>query len=385
VATVSDTTPGFDFEALRRYPDVEAPNLFAYDPSDRLILAEAADALAAAAPGEVVVIGDEYGALTLGAAHDHGLSGIRVHQDALSGELALGFNARAENLGDAYENHPLDESLLSGARVVLLQLPRSLEELDDIASAVARWAHPSVVVYSAGRIKHMTLGMNEVLARYFGRVDVTRAQQKSRGLLAREPRPDAPVAAPRTQYHSDIDLTVVATGSVFAGTKVDIGTRALLAVLDRVDPEARTAIDLGAGTGILAATLAKSRPELRVIATDQSAAAVASASATMAANGLDDRVTVVRDDGLSSQPDESADVIVVNPPFHIGGAVHAGAAINLLSDVYRVLKPGGQLWAVYNTHLAYRAEMGRLVGPTTPISRTDKFTVTLAEKPSTET
>jgi 16S rRNA (guanine1207-N2)-methyltransferase len=382
---MNDTIPEFDFDALRRYPDVEAPNLFAYDPSDRLILAEAAEALAASAPGQVTVIGDDYGALTLGAAATHGLSGIRVHQDALSGELALGFNARAENLGDVYESLPLDESLLSGARIVLLQLPRSLEELDDIASAIARWADPSVVVYSAGRIKHMTLAMNEVLARYFGRVDVTRAQQKSRGLIAREPRADAPVSAPREQYHPDIDLTVVATGSVFAGTKVDIGTRALLAVLDRVKADAETAIDLGAGTGILAASLARARPGLRVIATDQSAAAVASATATMKANGLEGRVAVVRDDGLSSQPDESADVIVVNPPFHIGGAVHAGAAINLLGDAHRVLKPGGQLWAVYNTHLAYRAEMGRLVGPTTPISRTDKFTVTLAEKPLTET
>ena len=34
---------------------------------------------------------------------------------------------------------------------------------------------------------------------------------------------------------------------------------------------------------------------------------------------------------------------------------------------------------------AYRAEMGRIVGPTTPISRNDKFTVTLAEKPRATT
>lgn len=382
---MATVTAEFNFEDLRRYPDVEAPNLFAYDPSDRLILAEAAEALAATAPGQVTVIGDDYGALTLGAAHAHGLTGIRVHQDALSGELALGFNAREENLGDVYSNGALDEALLTGATVVLLQLPRSLEELDDIAGAIARYADPAVVVYSAGRIKHMSLSMNEVLAKYFDTVDVTRAQQKSRGLIARSPRTITEPPAPRTQFHADLGLHVVATGSVFAGTKVDIGTRALLAVLDQIDPAAETAIDLGAGTGILAAALAKKRPGLRVIATDQSAAAVASATATMKANGLEDRVSVVRDDGLSSQPDESVDVIVVNPPFHIGGAVHAGAAINLLADVYRVLKPGGQLWAVYNTHLAYRAEMGRMVGPTTPISRNDKFTVTLAEKPRATT
>jgi 16S rRNA (guanine1207-N2)-methyltransferase len=382
VATV--TAAEFDFEGLRRYPDVEAPNLFAFDPSDRLILAEAAEALAAAQPGQVVVIGDDYGALTLGAAHNHGLTGIRVHQDALTGELALGYNAHAENLGEVYENGALDEALLTGATIVLLQLPRSLEELDDIAAAVARWADPSVVVYSAGRIKHMTLGMNEVLARHFATIDVTRAQQKSRGLVARGPKPAPDAAAVRSQFHTELGLWVCATGSAFAGTKIDIGTRALLDVLDRVAPDATTAIDLGTGTGILAAALAQKRPGLAVIATDQSASAVASATATMAANGLESRVTVVRDDGLTHQPDESVDVIVVNPPFHIGGAVHAGAAINLLSDVRRVLKPGGQLWAVYNTHLAYRAEMGRMVGPTTPISRTEKFTVTLAEKPLTQ-
>jgi 16S rRNA (guanine1207-N2)-methyltransferase len=361
-----------DFDDLRRYPDVEADNLFAYDPSDRLILAEAADALAASTPGQVAVIGDNYGALTLGAAAAHDLTDIRVQQDALSGEYALGYNA-----------HALDAELLSGATIVLLQLPRSLEELDDVAGAIARHATPEVVVYAAGRIKHMTPAMNEVLARYFDRVDVTRAAQKSRGLIARGPKPVEGPLELRSQFHDDLGLWVSATGSVFAGTKVDIGTRALLAVLDKAMPEAKDAIDLGAGTGILAAALAKARPAISVIATDQSAAAVASATATMKANGLEHRVTVVRDDGLAGQPDESVDLIVCNPPFHIGGAVHAGAAINLLHDARRVLRPGGQLYAVYNTHLAYRAEMGRLVGPTTPISRNDKFTVTLAEKPLT--
>lgn len=374
-----------DFEELRRYPDVEADNLFAYDPSDRLILAEAADALAASTPGQVAVIGDGYGALTLGAAAAHGLTGIRVQQDALSGEYALGYNAHALGLGEVYENHALDETLLAGATTVLLQLPRSLEELDDVAGVIARYASPEVVVYAAGRIKHMTPAMNEVLARYFDRVDVTRAAQKSRGLIARGPKAVEGPLELRSQFHDDLGLWVSATGSAFAGTKVDIGTRALLAVLEKAMPDAKDAIDLGAGTGILAAALAKARPAISVIATDQSAAAVASATATMKANGLESRVTVVRDDGLAGQPDESVDLIVCNPPFHIGGAVHAGAAINLLHDAHRVLRPGGQLYAVYNTHLAYRAEMGRLVGPTTPISRTEKFTVTLAEKPLTET
>ncbi len=78
----------FDFAALRRHPDVEAENLFAFDASDRLILDEAGDAVRAAAKGEVVVIGDRYGALTLGAAVLHSASGIRTHRDSYTGENA---------------------------------------------------------------------------------------------------------------------------------------------------------------------------------------------------------------------------------------------------------------------------------------------------------
>ena len=70
------------FATLRRWPDVEAPNLFAVDASDRLILDEAAPQLAHTQPGELVVMGDNYGALTLGAATLHGCRGIRVFQDS---------------------------------------------------------------------------------------------------------------------------------------------------------------------------------------------------------------------------------------------------------------------------------------------------------------
>ena len=132
----------FSFDALRRFPDVEADNLFAVDASDRLLLDEAAEQLEATAgdPGRVVVIGDNYGALTLAAAAVLGLSGIRVHQDARSGELALAANARrigGDALVDRFRSLPLGRELLEGATVVLLQLPRSLAALDDIARAIA--------------------------------------------------------------------------------------------------------------------------------------------------------------------------------------------------------------------------------------------------------
>ncbi|GAA1058140.1 16S RNA G1207 methylase RsmC [Agromyces luteolus] len=371
-----------DFDALRRHPDLEAPGLTAADAADRLILDESASALAevASRPGSVVVIDDAYGALALGAI-EAGASGVRVHQDPVTGERALAGNAG--RLGIAADERPtslpLDPGLVADARVVLMRLPRALDRLDEVAELVARHAGPGVRVFAGGRVKHMSLAMNDVLARWFARVDVTHARQKSRVLVATGPRPDAIASAthwPRAARDEELGLAVVAHGGVFAGTTVDIGTRFLLGVLGDAVTDAATAVDLACGSGVVAAWLARERPGLVVRASDRSAAAAASAPLTAAANGVADRVEVARADGLEHLPDASERLVVLNPPFHSDAAVHTGIATHLFAEAARVLAPGGELWCVWNSHLRYRPLLERLVGPTRQVARNPKFTVT---------
>lgn len=366
------------FERLRRYPDVEATNLYAADAADRLLLDVAADALTEAAigGGRVVVIGDGYGALTLGAATAHDLTGIRVHQDLLTGELALAANARGLGLTDRYTAYPLGANLLTGATVVLLRLPRVLAGLAEIAEAIARYADPEVRVFAGGRDKYLTKAMNDVLGESFSEVRASRGRQKSRALLVRCPKPMGEPRFPLREHIGELDIDVVAHGAAFSGTRLDIGTRFLLEHLRAMKPDARDAVDLGCGTGILAVALARSRPGLAVVGTDQSAAAVASATATAAANHVADRVRVIRDDAMSGASDNSADLVVCNPPFHVGAAVHTGSAIKMFAQTGRVLRPGGELWTVYNNHLNHRTVVQRMVGRTEVMGRNRKFTVT---------
>ena len=376
--------PDFSFDDLRRFPDVEAPNLFAVDASDRLILDEAADALAAAGPGDVVVIGDRYGALTLGAAGLHGATRIRVQQDALTGERALARNADRTQLAGSFESMALDASLVEGATVVLMQLPRTLAALEQAAALIARHAHPSVVVFAGGRIKHLSISMNDVLTKHFSELRVSLARQKSRVLVASAPigstADDVGPEAVRSEFHDDLQLWVAAQGAAFAGTKLDIGTRFLLSFIPQMQAHPSVAIDLGCGTGVLAAEIARARPDARVIASDQSSSAVASARETMRLNGLESRVDVVRDDALRSQPDASVGLILCNPPFHVGAAVHADAALGLFRDASRVLRSGGELWTVFNSSLSHATTLRKIVGPTEVVGQNTKFTVTRSTK-----
>ncbi|MDQ1536742.1 MAG: rRNA (guanine1207-N2)-methyltransferase [Actinomycetota bacterium] len=403
----------FSFQLLARYPDLEADNLVAVDATDRLVLDEAAAAIEAAGTERVVVIGDHYGALTLGAIALHGARNVRVHQDLVSGEQALANNAVRTGLdttgdldatrldpgatrsdpsatrsdhgatpmgpGAGFRQLPLTKELFLGATVVIGQLPKSLDALREIAQLAAAHADPDVAVFLGGRVKHMTRTMNDVLHDSFADVRASLARQKSRVLVAGGPRPAGEAGAtayPVRHHHLDLDLWVCAHGAAFGGTKLDLGTRFLLEFLDQMHPAAETAVDLGCGTGIIATTLARTRPQLRVLATDESAGAVSSALATVAANGQSQRVTVQRDNAMSTVADASVDLIACNPPFHLGTSVHSEASVKLFQAAGRVLRPGGQLWTVFNSHLPYRSQLTDAVGPTRVIGRNAKFTVT---------
>ncbi|HVW07070.1 MAG TPA: peptide chain release factor N(5)-glutamine methyltransferase [Bryobacteraceae bacterium] len=126
-------------------------------------------------------------------------------------------------------------------------------------------------------------------------------------------------------------------------------------------PHARTIVDVGAGSGAIAVTLALETPA-RVIATDISLPALEVAAANAAK--LNSPVNFIAADLLSAVADSSVDVVASNPPYvaetdrqsmqrevrdwepHV--ALFAGEAgldiyRRLIPEAWRVLRPGGLL------------------------------------------
>jgi 16S rRNA (guanine1207-N2)-methyltransferase len=138
---------------------------------------------------------------------------------------------------------------------------------------------------------------------------------------------------------------------VFSWDRVDPGSASLI---QHLPPLAGRGADFGCGIGVLAARVLASPAvtELACVDIDRRAAACAE-------HNLDDaRATVLwadvrrLDDGLSD-----LDFIVMNPPFHDGGAEDRALGVAFIEAAAARLAKRGVCWAVANRHLPYEAAL----------------------------
>lgn len=255
---------------------------------------------------------------------------------------------------------------LAGVDLALVRLPKALAALDEIAARVQR--SPDLQLVAGGRIKHMNRSMNDTLSRHFAQVSASRGWQKARVLRASQPL-GGDAKWPQQRHDPHLGLVIAAHGATFGGTKLDRGTRLLLETMQVCGADV---LDLGCGNGVISAALA--RAGHRVSARDVSWSAVAATRATAAANNVE--VDVSWGAGLEGYADDSFDAVVTNPPFHRGVAKESADTLEMFSEAARVLRPGGDLWCVFNSHLPWQRELQQRLGPTRRVAQDRSFTVT---------
>ncbi len=124
--------------------------------------------------------------------------------------------------------------------------------------------------------------------------------------------------------------------------------------------------DIGTGSGVLAVTLAYHCPHAQGFAVDVESDALEVARSNACGHGVDKRVCLVHGDFLTSFPKACLDLIVTNPPYvseaeyktlsHevagyeprtalVGGQDGLDCFRAIEEQAYKVVKPGGILWA----------------------------------------
>lgn len=365
--------------SLRRHGRSGSEPLRAWDAGDEYVLHEIAER--GLTGRRWIVADDAFGALAvvLAASGDPVVAWSDSHVTSLATTDNLARNRLPESAVEMVATTSSPTGPFDGA---IVKIPRAKAHLDDLLRRLRGQLAPDAVVIGAGMTKAVHQSTIDSFESHLGPTPTTRARKKAR-LLLPEIDPalttSADPAPVRHEWDAPGGLTVTAMPNVFSATGLDAGTRLLLDHLpDMVDVE--RAVDLGCGTGVIAASLATQNSDIEVICCDESHEAVASARETV--GRVTDRAQFLVTDVLDGLEDRSVDLVVVNPPFHAGGARTNAVAKRMFIEARRVLRPGGELRVVGNRHLPHHVTLKRVFGAADVVASNPQFVVLSARRSS---
>ncbi|WP_281648820.1 methyltransferase [Parendozoicomonas sp. Alg238-R29] len=370
------TSPFGAFQ-LQRLPVRNKETLRAWDAADEYLLNHLAELnLGSEHTGKVLVINDNFGALTLALAQHQ----PTCWSNSWLAHESIKHNAKLNGTDiTGVRNLPSTEPLEFSPLVVCMKLPHNTCLLEEQLRVLRKAVPDGTMVIASDMAKHIHTSTLELFEKHFGPTTTSLARKKARLIFATVNKQikntDSPF--PRTIEHNGMKL--VNHAGVFSRQKLDIGTRFFLQHLPEAQQDA-TIIDLGCGNGALGVHIARCNSQGHIHFVDESYMSVQSAEGSWLANGLDDRAQFTTNDCLTGFPKDSANIIVCNPPFHQGNTVGDHIAWRMFQQSYDVLKKGGELRIIGNRHLGYHTKLKRLFGNCQTFASDNKFVVLSARK-----
>lgn len=172
-------------------------------------------------------------------------------------------------------------------------------------------------------------------------------------------------------------LQLFSRPGVFSWEHLDEAT-AILADVMRVQ-RGDDVLDLGCGSGPLGLTAARLSETGRTCMVDVDSEAVRCAARAVSVAGLT-ACDVHTSDVAAAVSDSRFDVVVTNPPFHVGKATDLDVPTQFILDAHAVLKPGGSLQLVANRTLPYERIVQECFGNLTTLHDGARFKVLSARR-----
>lgn len=228
---------------------------------------------------------------------------------------------------------------------------------------------PGGCLYVAGAKDRGVLSMAKRMQSLFGNVETLVISKGQRVLCSRKEA--------GTQLISPGDMNSLIL-SVFAAGKLDEGTSLLLEALEVHTTD--VALDIGCGAGYIGMHIARLASKGHVTMVDASLATVYAARHMVEQSGLTN-VQVLASDGTRALPGQRFDLVVTNPPFHLGGIQTIEIGERFIREAAQVLRPRGRFYLVANRFLKYEPTLRACFQSVEEVGGNTRYKVLRATEP----
>ena len=223
---------------------------------------------------------------------------------------------------------------------------------------------PGGSLYIEGAKDRGVLSMTKRLQSLFGNVETLEISKGQRVIRSRK-LGVTPTSAEQ--------IALIPT--VFAEGKLDEGTRLLLEALEVHTTD--VALDIGCGAGFIGLHIAHLATKGHVTMVDASLVTVDVARRRVEESGLAN-VQVLPSDGAQAVLEQRFDLVVTNPPFHLGGIQTTEIAEHFIRQAAQVLRPRGRFYLVANRFLKYEPTLRASFKTVAEIGGNTRYKVLLA-------
>jgi 23S rRNA (guanine1835-N2)-methyltransferase len=353
--------------------------LQAWDGADRLLLdlVHEQTRVADDVPIRILIIGDNFGALSLALAKwspigwtDSAMSVRSIAENGLRNNVSV---AEPKPIGA----FPIPTEFAKQFDLVVWRIPRTTAYLQQQTAFLQYVIDDATLVVAAGLDKYLPPTTRDVLSQ-LGEVSTLPGAFKAHAFVVHPNAPSDHVPipfpiTPRTEV-PEFGLDLLSGPNVFSSERLDLGTRVMLSAFDKL-PNVSTVADLGCGNGVLGLAAMRALPHADVAFFDESSDAVAASEDNAEHVSGQGALSFYWSDGMHAYDGPLFDLVLCNPPFHQAGAVGDDLAWGMFQDAKTHLATDGELWVVGNRHLAYHIKLKRIFGNCDQLAAHPKFVV----------
>lgn len=365
--------PQGDFK-LSRYPINKRDLLRAWDAADEYLLGSLSKEITTDRKSSLLIVNDSFGALAVALSTqnisfwtDSWLAQQGLKQNLINNEIA----SDNMNIINSIDSPRGDYDF------IIIKIPKSLSFLEEQLIRIKPFISSKTKIIAAGMVKSIHTSTLKLFEKYIGPTKTSLAKKKARLIFCSSDESIEKMNNPYPIKYTleGTDYKIVNHANVFSRESLDIGTRFFLQHIP-VSEEYKNIIDLGCGNGIVGLIAAEKNPDAELLFIDESYMAVASAKETFeAAFDKDRKADYLVNDCLDGVKNNSANLILNNPPFHQNNAVGDEIAWRMFKQSKNILKQNGELWVIGNRHLGYHIKLKKIFSNCEMVASNKKFVI----------